>query len=1058
MKNIKRIEKFYFLLIAIILIILVLVISSGQDNEKSTIYDPTSSNTTLAQQTPTSSIKLFQPGIEGTLTGNQQTGYQRLSSKSVTQPWIRSDNGVIRFSVLNYQIPDSLGITPEEKANIFLDEYKDLFSIEADNNEFVFTQQKINSDGSYVLIYLQKINDIPVYGANIVVNISKSGIVTSINGGYIPGYISYNPPIIDSAQTLGLVQKEFNIGLSNISPQMSLVYLDETVFGETVSNPKLAWKLVILDDEGNINNYLFVDTTSGSFLLEIPTILNYEINVYDNQQNSYKKLSKAILVSNSSGCIIGQNCDQDSQDAYKFSKEYEEFIWNNYHPQGFDTDFESIKAYTHATIPANILCNIPKGQSNAFWDNDSQAIIFTDGMSHGNDVIFHELTHRLISNSLALNNTSGSCDGLCYQGQSGALSESFSDIFGVLIDNGDTNSSWKSQNWLILDWGIGEDTPLGIIRNISNDPPAYQDAKSYNCRNDYGYVHQNSLIPSKAAHLLLQSTTSTINNYSIQGIGPNKVSQIYYRAITNHINQNDNFRDVRDAIVLSCYELIGYFDIKQDDCVQVVNAFAAVGIGLPASVIPTPVNTLSPKAVPTISFSGVSSTVLVFDTSGSMGEYDTSGQEKIEAAKKAGVQILNMVSAENSAQNTANQIAIAGYSTQAYVVSPLTSDISTLFSSIETLTPTNRTAMADGLKAGLDLFGSDPNKKILILLSDGLPNIGLNTIDLQDIAVIKQQVLDLATQAGQNGICVYTVGFGDPAAGIGSIDEGFLTEVANASGCGTYYNALDAISLANVYVELRHASTGSVIYKQSGQISQGQNLDLGQIEVPANQELLLFTLNWPGSRLEAVLKDPSGTIVNTSYSGASISETSTLLSIILDNPVEGSWSLGVNGVDVPEGTTVYNTIISTRAGAVVTPEVKGGSFPFIFLVIILAGSAMGVYVYSNSIKRAGKGSTLKPLKGGRLIGLDGELTNQSIPLLDGLIIGRGSGASLRINDSSVSRAHARIRYAQGSWFIQDLDSKGGVFINGNKVNASRLSNGDKLQIGSQSFTFIDEKK
>lgn len=471
--------------------------------------------------------------------------------------------------------------------------------------------------------------------------------------------------------------------------------------------------------------------------------------------------------------------------------------------------------------------------------------------------------------------------------------------------------------------------------------------------------------------------------------------------------------------------------------------------------ITLPIKRLSQTILPG---SLTSSTVLVFDTSGSMGEYDTSGQAKIEAAKKAGEQILNMVSAENSAQNTANQIAIAGYSTQAYVVSPLTSDISALFSSIETLTPTNRTAMADGLKAGLDLYGSNQNKKILILLSDGLPNVALNTTDLQDIAVIKQQVLDLATQAGQNGICVYTVGFGDPSAGMGSIDEGFLTEVANASGCGMYYNALDAISLANVYVELRHASTGSVIYKQSGQISQGQNLDLGQVEVPANQELMLLTLNWPGSRLEAVLKDPTGTIVNTSYTGASISETSTLLSIILENPVEGSWSLGVNGVDVPEGTTVYNTIISTRAGAVVTPEVKGGSFPIIFLVLILAGSAMGVFVYSNSIKRAGKGSTVKPSKGGSLVGSDGEFTNHSIPLRDGLIIGRGSGASLRINDPSVSRAHARIRYAQGSWFIQDLDSKGGVFINGNKVNASRLSNGDKLQIGSQSFTFIDGKK
>jgi len=455
---------------------------------------------------------------------------------------------------------------------------------------------------------------------------------------------------------------------------------------------------------------------------------------------------------------------------------------------------------------------------------------------------------------------------------------------------------------------------------------------------------------------------------------------------------------------------------------------------------------------------GTSSTVLVFDTSGSMNDPDSSGQAKIDAARKAGTQILNIISAENSALGSSNQIGMVGYSTTPYVVSQLTADINSLFPMVDSLIPTNRTGMADGLKTGMDLFGSAQDKKVLILLSDGLPNVGLYTDEHLDITPIKQQILDLATQAGQNSICIYTVGFGDPNIGFDSIDEGFLAEVANASGCGTYYNATNAIELANVYVELRHTSTGNIVFKQSGQISQGQQLDLGQVEIPANQELMLLTLNWPGSRLQAVIKDPSGKIVDANYKGAVISESSTLMSIILENPKAGSWSLGVIGVEVPEGTTVYNTIISTRAGAAVTPTTGSGAMPVVIIFILLAGSAIGVYVYSNSIKRSGKGVVTGSSTGGRLVGIDGEYANRTIVLQDGMIIGRGSGCGIRLSDPSVSRWHARVRFAQNAWFIQDQGSKGGTFINGQRVNASRLANDDTIQIGNNLFRFLDEGK
>jgi hypothetical protein len=93
-----------------------------------------------------------------------------------------------------------------------------------------------------------------------------------------------------------------------------------------------------------------------------------------------------------------------------------------------------------------------------------------------------------------------------------------------------------------------------------------------------------------------------------------------------------------------------------------------------------------------------------------------------------------------------------------------------------------------------------------------------------------------------------------------------------------------------------------------------------------------------------------------------------------------------------------------------------------------------------------------PLPAAALIGPMGE----RISVRDGFQIGRGSGCDLRLPDRAVSRQHARIRYAGGGWFLQDLDSTGGTFVNGQRVGAVRLGPGDHIQIGPDTFTFHPE--
>jgi len=84
----------------------------------------------------------------------------------------------------------------------------------------------------------------------------------------------------------------------------------------------------------------------------------------------------------------------------------------------------------------------------------------------------------------------------------------------------------------------------------------------------------------------------------------------------------------------------------------------------------------------------------------------------------------------------------------------------------------------------------------------------------------------------------------------------------------------------------------------------------------------------------------------------------------------------------------------------------------------------------------------------------GDLAGRSIPVAGpDFMIGRGAGCHLQLVDLKASRQHARLRFAQGIWFIQDPNSVGGTFVNGQRVKASRLNAGDQITIGDTTFIF-----
>ena len=202
-------------------------------------------------------------------------------------------------------------------------------------------------------------------------------------------------------------------------------------------------------------------------------------------------------------------------------------------------------------------------------------------------------------------------------------------------------------------------------------------------------------------------------------------------------------------------------------------------------------------------------------------------------------------------------------------------------------------------------------------------------------------------------------------------------------------------------------------------------------------------------------------LVNTGYPGATITQTGTLTSVILQNPLAGQWSVSVQGVNVPEGTTNYNVLFSSRANPnppsiIATPSVyapSGSGFPLTVILIVLAGAGVIVYAAVISGKRSKDQLGSAARIPGSLIGLNGMYAGRSIPLRDEMLIGRGTTCTLRLTDPSVSRRHAQIRFAGGRWYIEDLNSGIGTYINGAKLPSTPLSPGDRIRIGSAEFEF-----
>ncbi len=178
--------------------------------------------------------------------------------------------------------------------------------------------------------------------------------------------------------------------------------------------------------------------------------------------------------------------------------------------------------------------------NNAFWDGASMTYGDGDGTTFrpfdAADVVGHEMTHGVTERT----------SNLEYRNESGAANESFSDIFGRVIENFVGNrTGFGGVAYPGDDWWIGEDlylsndpsNPARGIRNMQ-DPHLEGDPDHYSEKNpttqDNGGVHTNSGIMNKVFYLLVAGGTNHADTTgtTVTGIGMTAAAEAAYYADT----------------------------------------------------------------------------------------------------------------------------------------------------------------------------------------------------------------------------------------------------------------------------------------------------------------------------------------------------------------------------------------------------------------------------------------------------------------------------------------------------------------------------------------------
>jgi bacillolysin len=450
---------------------------------------------------------------------------------------------------------------------------------------------------------------VPVVGADLKVHFDKQGVPYEVSGRFIPGVALDPKPLINANQAIASAVADF-VNKRGF-PQAKTIEQPQLVIYAMGNPPQLAYQLVISNDGADIYRY-YVDAKTGAVINAISEVCS----IVKPSSNGKAATIKGTILSGEGGRVLSMAGWSENQVYYMYNPAGYNYVFNN---DGAETAPPSISSansaypdggtYAYRTsadwgtsdpaevsVAANIaytmnyfktvhnrnsvddtgvivptVSHFGQNYVNAFWSGGTPGYMaFGDGDGSTAtclatlDVCGHEVTHGVTQYTA----------GLIYKDESGALNESFSDIFGATIEfnfQADDRSNYPNKKPGTADWLLGEDcwlssTALRDLRNPANSatvgsggvqPSKYKGTYWYTGTGDNGGVHINSGVQNFFYYLLCEGGTGTNDgiSYRVTGITITNARRVAYRALTVYCSGSTDYKAVRNAWVSAAQDL-----------------------------------------------------------------------------------------------------------------------------------------------------------------------------------------------------------------------------------------------------------------------------------------------------------------------------------------------------------------------------------------------------------------------------------------------------------------------------------------------------------------------
>lgn len=474
-------------------------------------------------------------------------------------------------------LPTPEGVEPgapaAEVAEAVLEEGGVLFGVDDVAEDLELESDRRRGGGSLHAVRFRQVHDgVPVLGGELVVTVDGRQDVRSIAGEIAPDLEVPDDATISASDARRIatraVAKDEPDRILQVTDGEQWIHAPALVESRDRRSAALTWRFEVTSPTGDVRWDVLVDATTGDIVRRVDLLTEAKDRRVCNRNNvvGASETCSTAFTRVEGGAATGI---ADVDDAYDLSGATYDYYADRFGRDSFNGAGGVIRS-TVKYCPSVLECPY----ENAYWNG--LQMVYGAGFASADDVVAHEITHAVTQYE----------SNLDYAGESGAINESLSDIFGELVDL-DHEAGDDSED---VRWEMGEDLPIGTIRHMA-DPTLYDQPDRmgsplyYTGFEDNGGVHINSGVSNKAAYLLVDG--DTFNGSTVTAIGAEKVAAIYYAAQTNLLTTNSDYADLATALPQACTNLIGTDGVTEADCAEVDDAVAATEMaGAPQEEVP----------------------------------------------------------------------------------------------------------------------------------------------------------------------------------------------------------------------------------------------------------------------------------------------------------------------------------------------------------------------------------------------------------------------------------------------------------------------------------------